>query len=96
MEGYGSYSYKDINLMQYTGLKDSNGKEIYEGDIWKSEKGDFFVADFSGGTLNFCDNYGTKSPSWYLPTSIIPDYTKDHGEVIGNRFKNTEILKMGK
>lgn len=77
---------KDIELMQFTGLTDKNGKEIYEGDIVKySIQGtlqdspleikipDIFIE------LGHDDNY-------YLPQ-------EETFEVIGNICENPELLK---
>ncbi len=83
---------KDIILMQYTGLKDENGKEIYEGDIIKHSYNDekFIVPNF------------TPISRLYEATSIKPHYygnddwmsfSEVDWEVIGNIYQNPELLK---
>lgn len=72
-----------FELMQYTGLKDKNGKEIYEGDV---------VQPYSNGT-NFVVEWWHSG--WYLVLenrhSML--YTIGRPEVIGNIHENPELLK---
>lgn len=65
-------------LMQYTGLKDKNGKEIYGGDIVCGENafGNKFTVDL--------ENYGVMG---HLQEFSTKDY-----EIIGNIYENPELL----
>lgn len=86
-EQYNDYfDIEDMILMQYTGLHDKNGKEIYEGDIVKS----FFVDT---------DEAGNEIYKYYIMEvkydEILCSYKIDkfiNLEVIGNIYENEELL----
>ena len=72
-------------LMQYTGLKDKNGKEIYEGDIVKTTTSIYEIKRGIGGMFlqETCID-GDEYLFRQLETEIC--------EVIGNIYENPELL----
>ncbi|MFS9197120.1 YopX family protein [Streptococcus parasanguinis] len=81
----------EVELMQSTGLKDKNGKEVFVGDIIKCTRGclrEVYLEKEYGGT------YVGGMPAVYLK-GIRKGYawTGDE-EIIGNIYENTELLEV--
>lgn len=74
----------DIELMQYTGNKDINGKEIYEGDLVK--------ATWSGRSIVLPVSFFRNA--WRLDR-VFMLHEVDTLEVIGNIYEMPELLKNG-
>lgn len=77
-------------LMQYTGLKDKNGKEIYEGDILLYDSNSKTSVFYKNGA--FVRSYGN-SNMYLLYDSFIEDGCLYNYEVIGNIYENPELLE---
>ncbi|EIZ2062108.1 hypothetical protein MOS26_002048 [Listeria monocytogenes] len=98
------YSFDDVVLMQYTGLKDKNGKKIFEGDV---------VTAFSN-INKYTDSFAGDVEPTFCFTSIVydgacfkttykgePSYVLNqngsslvkHMEVIGNIHENPDLLE---
>lgn len=87
--GYGmGGANEDLEIMQYTGLKDKNGVEIYEGDILSKDGrhypvvytcNEFSIQDYDNG-----DYYHGEDNAYHDWESF---------EVIGNIYENPELIK---
>jgi uncharacterized phage protein (TIGR01671 family) len=85
---------KDFDLMQYTGLKDKNGKEIYEGDVLKNNDLRYIVKAVKGGfAINkYQDELASKWTFWdALGNPQTIGYIEGNCEIIGNIHENPEL-----
>lgn len=87
----------DLNLMQSTGLKDKNGKEIFEGDIITNG---ISIVDVKGHpTLGFYTVVNGVE-SFFGSDTSIKDFENDVEEfssvteIIGNIYENPELLEV--
>lgn len=90
------YDTEDMILMQYTGLKDKNGKEIYEDDIIYCEKyigGNWIEDCIEKGYVNFNNGeFGLyRKQGYYQSLYKFKEYDYEF-EVIGNMHDNPELL----
>ena len=83
-------------IMQYTGLKDKNGKEIYEGDIVQfKENYTNNPADFTIGVITYDEEYAgftIKSNQYQYGIGEDTESFDIYSQVIGNIYENPELL----
>ena len=83
--------WNDIIIMQYTGLYDKNGKEIYEGDIIIYEDRKWLV-EWSN------DRWDMRNGNYYIrydDEADDPGFTNwNKAEIIGNIYENPELINQ--
>ena len=87
--GNDPYTDQDMILMQFTGLHDKNGKEIFEGDIVEYENGN---AGYGRPRHEETSRSVIPSLDDHAEYEAMSAFWKE-GEVIGNVHQNKELLK---
>ncbi len=96
---------KDIEIMQSTGLKDKNGKLIYEGDIVlypeeycrRNKYKINLEIVWDNGRYRAQGSFTTKGHTVQFRDYYLTDFTLENGlidgEILGNKYENPELLE---
>jgi len=82
---------KNFELMQFTGLKDKNGKDIYEGDVIATQQRDVLFEVIFGFNSDG-NTYGWNYRSISKPKHIYSADNPKRLEIIGNIYENPKLL----
>ncbi|MEB6041170.1 YopX family protein [Enterococcus gallinarum] len=91
------YWFKEVVLMQSTGLKDKNGVEIFEGDIVSVRNHPFQKTEKSGAGIEIDGDYAI---SWnegdltWCAGNLLLARLKPYVTVAGNIYENPELLEQ--
>ena len=92
---YGESTWLDFNqveLLQFTGLKDKNGKKIYEGDIVSDQYANIYTPIFRNG-IYMAYNVEYLHLTEQEPSTQFNVVWKNGCEIIGNIYDNPELLE---
>lgn len=91
-----------FTVMEYTGLKDKNGKEIYEGDLLRMKQSAWHYTEhlmrvewddeYAVFRAMVIAAYGDTSGTAGVGTPYAMTVASKNGEIIGNIYENPELL----
>lgn len=83
----------EADIMQYIGLKDKNGKEIYEGDIVEYEIDSPGLGEYFKGVVEFYNGFYYIKSKRTDNIMDLTDYETNNLTIIGNIYENPELLE---